>query len=152
MPVNFDPTTGTYPVFIKNKPTGITGFKLDIKNNAAALTGNNIIAETGDNYAIDVYFAKVDLKTTSTGAKSSAFPATLTAGNLKVGLAATATTTAGALVFKSTLTLPSTNCNSYVWLCVCVKAGPAARYVDSVTTNNFECKDATNKISCDPGK
>jgi hypothetical protein len=151
----FDPTVGTYPVFIKNTPANLVLFTFDIKNDAAAGLGNNIVsASPADNFAIDVYFAQVDLGANSLGTKTSAFAATaITAADVQVGLAAAAAT--GAKQFTANgVTLPTTNCHLYKWLCACVKKGGGAQYVDDDTTNNCKCDDASAsaKISCGPGK
>jgi hypothetical protein len=132
----------------------LAGFKVDIKNNAASATGNDIRAlAAGDNYAVDVYFAQADLKTTPTGTKTAAFGAAKTAGDLKVALNAGASTATGTLVFTANaVKLPTSDCKLYTWLCACVKEGAAAKYIDSVTTNNCECSDVSTKIFCNPGE
>jgi hypothetical protein len=149
--INFDPDAGSYPIFVKNNANNLVGFKLDIKNNAMAGVGNQIAASTSNNYAVDVYFAQADLAVTPGATKTTAFAAVLTSGDLKFGLAVGATTSP-MQVFTVTATLPTGNCKLYTWLCACVKAGPGAQYVDSITTNNCQCKDASAKISCSPGK
>lgn len=150
--VNFDPTAGTLPTFVMNTAANLVGFKLDIKNNAAAGVGNQIAASTGDNYAIDVYLAKADLAVTPAGVKTTAFPATLASGDLKVGLAVGETTSPLQEMTANGITLPTADCNQYVWLCACVKEGGGAQYVDSVTTNNCDCTNAASNIQCLPGK
>ena len=150
--INFDPTTGTYPTFVKNTAANLVGFKLNIQNSATAGLGNDILDSTGDNYAVDIYLAQADLGTTPAGVKTSAFPATLVTGDLTKGLAATATTTSLQELTANGITLPITGCNLYTWLCACVKEGAGAQYIDSVTTNNCHCQDATSKISCPPGE
>lgn len=150
--LNFDPSAGTYPTFVKNTAADLVGFKLDIKNDAAASLGNDILASTTlDNYAIDIFLAQADLASSPAGIKTAAFSATLVTGDLKVGLAATSQTTSLQVLTASGITLPIINCNLYNWLCACVKEGAGAKYVDVSSTNNCQCQDATSKITCPPG-
>jgi hypothetical protein len=146
----FTPTAGTYPDFIINTPANLASFTVTIKN-AATGASNAILVSTGDNYAVDVYFAQANLATTPTGTKSAAFAATADSQDLKVALASAASLANTAFTANG-VTLPATNCNLYKWLCACVKKGAGAHYVDAVTTNNCHCSDASAKISCSPGK
>jgi hypothetical protein len=120
-------------------------------NSAGTGAGNQIAASTSDNFAIDVYFAQADLSSNPSAVKTSAFPATLTTGDLTVALAPGAKTATLQVLSASGITLPILFCNRYTWICACVKEGPGAQYVDSVTTNNCLCSDATAKISCPSG-
>lgn len=149
--LNFDPAAGTYPDLTMNTAVNLVGFKIDVKNQAVAGAGNKIALSTGDNYAIDIYLAKVNLGTTPAGTKTTAFPATLNTGDLKVALAVGATTSPQQVMTANGITLPTADCNQYTWLCGCVKKGGGAQYVDSDTTNNCDCADASSKIKCLPG-
>ena len=129
-------------------------FTLDIKNDVAAgATGNAIKASSpGNNYAVDVYFAKGDLGTTPTAAKSTPFVASTTQ-DLKVGLLDNTVTTLNTKTYTANgLTLPETDCNLYTHLCACVKKGTGAQYVDSNPNNNCHCATITAETSCFPGK
>jgi hypothetical protein len=153
-PINFNVASATPAKFVEDTAVNFVGFKFDIENAATSATGNDITAATGgDNYAVDVYFAQADLKTTPTGTKTAAFSASKTAGDLAVALTAGSSTTAGLLTFTANnVKLPSTNCNLYTWICACVKEGAQATFVDSDTTNNCICSDYSSKISCNPGE
>jgi hypothetical protein len=151
MVVSFNPAAGTYPIFAENRVRTLKGFTLYIKNHASAGAGNQIEASTSDNYAIDLYFAEADLGVAPGANKSEAFPATLTSGDMTVGLAVGASTNPAQVFTASGVTIRSADCNKYTWICACVKNGSGAQYIDSVTTNNCDCLDATDKISCPAG-
>jgi hypothetical protein len=148
---NFNPADGTYTTYVKDEENTLAGFKLRVKNDAGARAGNQIAASTSDNFAIDVYFAQADLSTSPSAVKTSAFPASLTSGDLTVGLAPGAKTPLQVLT-ASGITLPTLNCNQYTWICAGVKGGSGAQYIDSDTMNNCKCSDASAKISCPSGR
>ncbi|XP_064625601.1 uncharacterized protein LOC135486599 isoform X2 [Lineus longissimus] len=146
----FDPNAGNFPTLVKNTPETLTNFEVVIKNNAAAGAGNQIGAPTSpdDNYAIDIYLAQADLETTPGATKDGPYPATLTGtGDLKETLAPGASAATNTLTANG-IKLPIADCNKYVSICALVKKGTGAQYLDSVTTNNYKCADASTKISC----
>ncbi|XP_064622199.1 uncharacterized protein LOC135484544 isoform X2 [Lineus longissimus] len=148
---SFTPPAGAaYPDFIVNKATDLTNFTFSIQNAATGAKNDILASTTGDNFAVDVYFAKANLVTTPQGTKSTAFVATAGALDLKVALAAGATSLDNKLFTANGITLPTTDCNLFTWLCACVKQGTGAHYVDADTNNNCDCQDAKAKISCFP--
>jgi hypothetical protein len=121
-------------------------FDLKIKNNA--LAGNDITA-ANPNYAVDFYFSYSNNADQSIITKQL-IP--LSGTSPALGFPLNGQASSGTLTFQTTGTLPTSNCNSYRWLCGCVKPGTAATYTDTVTTNNCACKDASALIACDAGR
>lgn len=129
-------------------------FDLKIKNNAASGSDIPASATLTKNYDVDFYFSFQDLASTSVGSTTTyLLTNTAVSGALDFPLIGGATS-ASLLTFTAKGTLPSTNCNSYLYLCGCVKKGSAAAYTDGDTSNNCKCKGTSSPllISCSPGK
>lgn len=123
-------------------------FDLKIMNGATSGSDITATAAGTKNYDVDFYFSYANQADLSAVTKQAMTIATYPA-SMEFGL--TAGATSALLTFTTTATLPSANCNNYVWFCACVKVGAASTYTDEVTTNNCKCKDASTLISCSPG-
>lgn len=128
-------------------------FDLKIQNNAVAGSDITATAAGTNNYDVDFYFSYADLASTAIGSTTTyKLTNTAVSGALNFGL--TGGSSSSLLTFTAKGTLPSVNCNSYAFLCGCVKKGDAASYTDGDTANNCKCIGTTSPqlISCSPGK
>ena len=143
---DFTPKTSN-PIAIMNQAKTLV-FDLKIMNDATSGSDITATAAGTKNYDVDFYFSYANQADLSGVTKQAM---TITAYPASMEFALTAGATSALLTFTTTATLPTANCNSYVWFCGCVKEGAASTYTDEVTTNNCKCKDASTLISCSPG-
>jgi hypothetical protein len=123
----------------------------DLKLQNADVTNIAAVPRRQNNFAVDFYFSQADLsKTSISGTKVYKLKNAVEPG-LEFALIGNGPASK-LITFTTTGTLPNRQCNKYVWFCACVREGTDAKYSDSDTSNNCQCRPASDLISCSPGK
>ena len=126
---------------------------MTLGNAAAVASGNTVLAviSPNANYDACVVISDVDLGSggTNTLALGNVTATPTTVSQLRSSLAPGGSHNIDASV---ALTIPAQQCGSAKYLCVNVKEGQGASYVDAGTNNNWKCQDIQAQTRCKPSR